>query len=156
MNGRRWMCVFLGARNSGRARFDDPRAPSECLERIPDRAISLLLAAWDSVTDEEILHALDKLRNASASSSGSSSLYPLLFRSLTRSAQFCDGAGWKFLVSGARFVLTTSALASIFCMCIISHRGCAGSDPESESFLTLSKVVEPVTSRGCLWGFRSE
>jgi hypothetical protein len=56
--------IFGSLKQRARALFDDQWAREDGLELTATTAIALLLKAWDSITQEEILNAWDRLRNA--------------------------------------------------------------------------------------------
>jgi hypothetical protein len=55
--------IFGSLKQRARALFDDEWAREDGVELTTETAIALLLKAWDSITQEEILNAWDKLRN---------------------------------------------------------------------------------------------
>jgi hypothetical protein len=56
--------IFGSLKQRARALFDDQWAKEDGVELTRQTAIARLLKAWDSITQEEILNAWDKLRNA--------------------------------------------------------------------------------------------
>jgi hypothetical protein len=55
--------IFGSLKQRARAMFDDQWAREDGVELTQETAIALLLKAWDSITQEEILNARDKLRS---------------------------------------------------------------------------------------------